>query len=162
MTMHSEFKIRLMPIAELTPAPYNPREMLEPGDPAYRKLENSLREFGLVEPLIWNQRTGYLVGGHMRLTILRRQVVDTRPDGRLVPQPRWIKYGSRVLLSIIEEPDLETALKMLADGDGGKLLPYLPDLLGRSLPLLELANRQLELDLGSMLQTLRERLGIVK
>jgi hypothetical protein len=32
-------------------------------------------------------------------------VVDTRPDGRLVPQPRWIKYGSRVLLSIIEEPE---------------------------------------------------------
>jgi malate synthase len=39
------------------------------------------------------------------LTILKRQVVDTRPDGRLVPQPRWIKYGSRVLLSIIEEPE---------------------------------------------------------
>ena len=37
------------------------------------------------------------------LTILKRQVVETRPDGRLVPQPRWIKYGSRVLLSIIEE-----------------------------------------------------------
>jgi hypothetical protein len=39
------------------------------------------------------------------LTILRRQVVETRPDGRVVPQPRWIKYGSRVLLSIIEEPE---------------------------------------------------------
>src|SRR5438045_5088818 len=31
------------------------------------------------------------------LTILKRQVVETRPDGRVVPQPRWIKYGSRVL-----------------------------------------------------------------
>ena len=39
------------------------------------------------------------------LTILKRQVVETAPDGRLVPQPRWIKYGSRVLLSIIEEPE---------------------------------------------------------
>ena len=39
------------------------------------------------------------------LTILRRQVVETKPDGRVVPQPRWIKYGSRVLLSIIEEPE---------------------------------------------------------
>ena len=29
------------------------------------------------------------------------------PDGRLVPQPRWIKYGSRVLLSIIEESDAD-------------------------------------------------------
>jgi hypothetical protein len=25
----------------------------------------------------------------------------------VVPQPRWIKYGSRVLLSIIEEPEAE-------------------------------------------------------
>jgi hypothetical protein len=41
------------------------------------------------------------------LTILKRQVVETRPDGKVVPQPRWIKYGSRVLLSIIEEPDAE-------------------------------------------------------
>jgi hypothetical protein len=39
------------------------------------------------------------------LTILRRQVIEARPDGRTVPQPRWIKYGSRVLLSIIEEPE---------------------------------------------------------
>ena len=39
------------------------------------------------------------------LTILRRQVVETKADGRVVPQPRWIKYGSRVLLSIIEEPE---------------------------------------------------------
>jgi hypothetical protein len=39
------------------------------------------------------------------LTVLRRQVVETKADGRLIPQPRWIKYGSRVLLSIIEEPE---------------------------------------------------------
>jgi malate synthase len=39
------------------------------------------------------------------LTILRRQVIETKADGRVVPQPRWIKYGSRVLLSIIEEAE---------------------------------------------------------
>ena len=44
------------------------------------------------------------------LTILKRQVVETTPDGRLVPQPRWIKYGSRVLLSIIEQPQAEQAV----------------------------------------------------
>ena len=41
------------------------------------------------------------------LTILKRQVVETKADGRVVPQPRWIKYGSRVLLSIIEEPEAD-------------------------------------------------------
>ena len=46
------------------------------------------------------------------LDILRKQVVDGRPDGRVVAQPRWIKYGSRVLLSIIEErePDRSAIL----------------------------------------------------
>ncbi len=43
------------------------------------------------------------------LTILQRQVVETTPDGRVVPQPRWIKYGSRVLLSIIEESEADRA-----------------------------------------------------
>jgi malate synthase len=41
------------------------------------------------------------------LQILQRQVVERRPDGRLRPQPRWIKYGSRVLLAIIEQPDAD-------------------------------------------------------
>src|SRR5687767_15134488 len=41
------------------------------------------------------------------LQLLQRQVVDKSPDGRLVPQPRWIKYGSRVLLAIIEQPEAD-------------------------------------------------------
>ena len=62
----------------------------------------------------------------------------------------------------IEQPDLETALRLLAEGDGGKLLPYLPDLLRRVLPLLEQGNRHLELDLDAALNALRERLGGMK
>ena len=64
--------------------------------------------------------------------------------------------------SVIEQPDMETALKLIGDGEGGKLLPYLPDLLARTLPLIELCDRQLELDLETTLASLRERLGIVK
>jgi len=36
------------------------------------------------------------------LQVLKRQVVDDT-GGTLVPQQRWIKYGSRVLLSLIEQ-----------------------------------------------------------
>jgi malate synthase len=36
------------------------------------------------------------------LQILKRQVVE-ESNGIVKPQPRWIKYGSRVLLSLIEE-----------------------------------------------------------
>jgi ParB-like chromosome segregation protein Spo0J len=67
----SAFEIRVLPIELLVPAPYNPRRVLRPTDKAYRKLEASIREFGLVEPLIWNERTGHVVGGHARLAILK-------------------------------------------------------------------------------------------
>jgi hypothetical protein len=57
------------------------------------------------------------------LTVLKRQIVDTRPDGRIVPQPRWIKYGSRVLLSIIEEqePDRSAILEAIFAGNRAEL-----------------------------------------
>ena len=67
----SAFEMRVLPIELLVPAPYNPRRVLRPTDKAYRKLEASIREFGLVEPLIWNERTGHVVGGHARLAILK-------------------------------------------------------------------------------------------
>ena len=64
-------EIRMLPVASLTPAPYNPRRALSPTSAAYRKLRKSLEEFGLVEPLVWNELTGHVVGGHARLAILR-------------------------------------------------------------------------------------------
>ncbi|MFO1094634.1 MAG: ParB N-terminal domain-containing protein [Planctomycetaceae bacterium] len=66
-------KIRRIPIEQLQPAPYNPRIELAPGDERYDRLANSLSEFDLVQPLVWNERTGHVVGGHQRLEILRRR-----------------------------------------------------------------------------------------
>jgi len=59
-----------IPVARLNPAPYNPRIDLKPGDPDYEKLRRSMARFGCVEPLVWNRRTGNLVGGHQRFKIL--------------------------------------------------------------------------------------------
>lgn len=64
-------EVRILPVADLIPAPYNPRKRLGPGDSAYDKLLRGIREFGLVEPLIWNESSGRLVGGHLRLRILK-------------------------------------------------------------------------------------------
>jgi ParB-like chromosome segregation protein Spo0J len=84
----SDFEIRRLPIAELKPAPYNPRRVLKPGSSAYRKLAASLREFGLVEPLVWNECTGHVVGGHARLRILKELGVAQVPVSvvRLTPE----------------------------------------------------------------------------
>jgi ParB-like chromosome segregation protein Spo0J len=66
-------RIQTVELGRINPAPYNPRKDLRPGDPEYEKLKRSLAEFGCVEPLVWNQRTGNLVGGHQRLKVLRAQ-----------------------------------------------------------------------------------------
>lgn len=64
-------QIEKIGIERLKPAKYNPRKELKPGDPEFEKLKNSITEFGYVEPVIWNQRTGNVVGGHQRLSVLK-------------------------------------------------------------------------------------------
>ena len=54
----------------LQAAAYNPRKDLKPGDVEYEKLRRSIEEFGYVEPIIWNERTGNIVGGHQRFKVL--------------------------------------------------------------------------------------------
>jgi len=66
-------KIRMVKINQINPAPYNPRKDLKPGDVEYEKLKNSIVNFGYVEPMVWNQKTGNLVGGHQRYKILVEQ-----------------------------------------------------------------------------------------
>jgi DNA modification methylase len=60
-------------VSEISPAPYNPRRDLQPNDPEYKKIEASLDEFGLVDPLIYNPTTKNLIGGHQRFKILIRK-----------------------------------------------------------------------------------------
>lgn len=67
------YRIRQMAVADLAPAPYNPRTI---GEPALAGLEQSILRWGCVQPLVWNQRTGELVAGHQRLEVLRRQGVE--------------------------------------------------------------------------------------
>ncbi len=62
--------IQKLPAATLKAAVYNPRRDLKPGDAEYEKLRRSIEEFGYVEPVIWNSRTGNIVGGHQRYKVL--------------------------------------------------------------------------------------------
>lgn len=63
--------IQKIEVSKLNPAEYNPRVELKPGDKEYEKLKRSIAEFGFVEPIIWNERTGRVVGGHQRLNVLK-------------------------------------------------------------------------------------------
>jgi ParB-like chromosome segregation protein Spo0J len=55
-------------VSELNEAPYNPRRMTEA---AKSGLKASIDRFGMVVPMVWNKRTGNLVGGHQRLAVLK-------------------------------------------------------------------------------------------
>jgi DNA modification methylase len=65
--------IQKIQVSKINPAVYNPRVDLKPGDAEYEKLKSSINTFGYVEPLVWNKRTGNLVGGHQRLKVLVAQ-----------------------------------------------------------------------------------------
>ena len=58
-------------LSELNAATYNPRVTLEPGMEEFEKLKKSIEHFGDVEPIVWNERTGNVVGGHQRLQVLK-------------------------------------------------------------------------------------------
>lgn len=66
-------------VEQLNEAAYNPRIPLEPGMPEWEKLRNSILQFGNVEPIVWNKRTGNVVGGHQRLKVLKSLGYETIP-----------------------------------------------------------------------------------
>lgn len=64
--------IKVLKLADLNPAKYNPRKMLVPGDPEYEKLKKSIQNFGYVELIVVNQRTNNtVISGHQRLSVLK-------------------------------------------------------------------------------------------
>jgi ParB-like chromosome segregation protein Spo0J len=68
--------IQVRRVSDLHPAPYNPRTI----DPeAMAGLRRSVKEFGLVEPIVWNRQTSRVVGGHQRLQALSEMGVQETP-----------------------------------------------------------------------------------
>lgn len=105
-------------ITDLKPAPYNPREPLHPGDPAWDKLKRSLDEFELVQPIVWNRRTGHIVAGHQRLEILKADG-HTEVDCVIVDLPPEREKALNVTLN---NPSVAS------DWDPGKLVDLLDEL----------------------------------
>ena len=65
--------IQKINIKDLKPAPYNPRTANKKQE---ENLKKSLEKFGVVEPIVYNQRTGYIVGGHFRVRELKKLGYD--------------------------------------------------------------------------------------
>ena len=63
-------QIEKVKISDLSPAEYNPRVRLRPGDAEYEKLKRSIQTFGYIDPIIINA-DGTIIGGHQRYFILQ-------------------------------------------------------------------------------------------
>lgn len=57
----------------MNPSEYNPRKDLKESDKEYQAIKNSLETFGLLSPIVWNKKTGHIIGGHQRYKILKSQ-----------------------------------------------------------------------------------------
>lgn len=66
--MKKTAELKVLPISELKPAEYNPRKKLKKGDKEYKKIQDSIEEFGFADPLVVNSDMT-IIGGHQRLTV---------------------------------------------------------------------------------------------
>jgi hypothetical protein len=62
-------EIQLKKLKDLKPNPLNPRKSSVTQD---ENLKKSLEKFGVVEPIVFNKRSGYIVGGHFRVRELKK------------------------------------------------------------------------------------------
>lgn len=105
-------------IKDLLPADYNPRKDLKPGDPEYEKLKRSIEQFGYVEPVIWNEKTGRVVGGHQRLKVLTDMGI-TEVDVVVVDMDTEKEKALNIALNKISgEWDTEKLALVIADLQG--------------------------------------------
>lgn len=73
-------------LADLRPAPYNPREISKE---ALEGLGHSLDQFGDISGIVWNKRTGHLVAGHQRVEALRAAEAEWKNGALVVGQKKY-------------------------------------------------------------------------
>lgn len=112
-------------IRDLNRAAYNPRIDLIPGDTEYENLRRSITTYGMLIPVIWNKRTGNVVGGHQRLTVLENEG-ETEVDVSVVELDETQERQLNVALNKIEGGwDEEKLAELLAElGDDATLTGF--------------------------------------
>ncbi|GAA0853552.1 hypothetical protein GCM10008915_74570 [Bifidobacterium pullorum subsp. gallinarum] len=145
--------IRMISIDQINAAAYNPRVDLQPGDPEYEKLKRSIEEFGYVEPIVWNERSGNMVGGHQRYKIMVNElglaelevsVVDLDDQQeRLLNlalnkvSGRWDEGALAWLLQELQESGADLSLSGFDVGEIEDLISSLPEIPEIDIPVVE-------------------------
>lgn len=75
VTPFQKFTLTRINRRSLKKAPYNPRTI---DAKAKKKLQKNLEDVGLVAPIVWNKRTGNIVSGHQRISVM--DALERRDD----------------------------------------------------------------------------------
>lgn len=125
MNIHASkrYEIVRIPRSSVKTAGYNPRKI---STEARAKLKHLIVKKGLVTPLIWNKRTGNLVGGHQRLSIIDEieggtdyllEVAQIDVDARAERELN-ISLNSTEAMGEFDSQKLDVVLKELRDTGG--------------------------------------------
>ena len=119
-------EIEKIKIDDIQVASYNPRII---DDDELKKLMNSIETFGLVDPIIINNKTNTIIGGHQRYDILYEFHKDKPLYKINLGGISWIFGDDIKELSELEEKALNIALnKISGDWDTEKLEELLEEL----------------------------------
>lgn len=89
-------------LTQIKKAEYNPRTISEEN---YAKLKNSVKNFGLVEPILINLKNNTIISGHQRYDVLTDLILA---DGNLAEKEfHLLRYGDLGLILDTDEPTLE-------------------------------------------------------
>ena len=94
------WKVRTVKLTDVKPFKDNPRVI---GDRSRKGLLASLRRFGYVDLVVWNKRTGNIVGGHQRYDLLVKEGVE-EADMIVVDLPEAEELAANLTLN---NPEIE-------------------------------------------------------
>jgi hypothetical protein len=141
-----------MKIKDLQPAEYNPRKIT---DKKLDMLGKSMKEFGDLSGIIYNRKTGRLIGGHQRIKHLNPEweieKIDSENGFIITPDGKWV-------FREVDWPEKkEIAANIAANQSGGEFdFPMLKNLLVE----LDDGSRDIELT-GFVIDELNEIFGYV-
>ena len=108
-------------IAKLKPAPYNPRVDLQPGDPEWECIKRSIAKFGYADGIVWNARSGCVIGGHQRLKVLVAEFGVKELDVQVVDLSPTDERGLNLALNKISgDWELDALAALLEELDQSK------------------------------------------
>lgn len=88
-------------LTEIEPADYNPRQI---STEDMKKLKNSIRQFGLADPIVINTKNNRIISGHQRYKALLDIYME---DGLNIAEEEFVLISKGDLGFILTEKDLE-------------------------------------------------------